>query len=180
MVLMGKLWVCLNPTLVNVISFSFSLFLFALSSLIFYMQLLNGAIECKSTCWIWFAIVRLLVLSIYLAAATFLTWSFVPHFLKLMIQLSSQVSCESIWLSCMIFSAFLSYLLRISFTHLFILCPDKWIVSACLCCLLLTICLGKWNTLVSVMYIMVNMFHFFFELFVQYVCSAEWSSSLTM
>jgi hypothetical protein len=35
---------------------------------------------------------RLLVLSVYLTAASFMSWSFVPRFLKLMIQLSSQVS----------------------------------------------------------------------------------------
>jgi Kef-type K+ transport system membrane component KefB len=33
----------------------------------------------------------LLILSIYLTVASLLTWSFVPRFLKLMIQLSSQV-----------------------------------------------------------------------------------------
>ena len=35
---------------------------------------------------------RLLILSIFLTVASLLTWSFVPRFLKLMIQLSSQVS----------------------------------------------------------------------------------------
>jgi hypothetical protein len=36
------------------------------------------------------------VLSIYLAAASVLSWSFVPRFLKLMMQLSSQVSYKNI------------------------------------------------------------------------------------
>ena len=44
---------------------------------------------------------RLLVLSIYLSVASVLTWSFVPRFLKLMIQLSSQVSyyCINVFLN---------------------------------------------------------------------------------
>ncbi|KAH7557511.1 hypothetical protein JRO89_XS11G0169200 [Xanthoceras sorbifolium] len=39
----------------------------------------------------------LVVLSIYLIAASFLSWSFVPRFLKLMMQLSSQVSFKQIF-----------------------------------------------------------------------------------
>ncbi|XP_043687400.1 K(+) efflux antiporter 5-like [Telopea speciosissima] len=45
--------------------------------------LLNGMISMAK---------QLLVLSIFLTTASILSWSFVPHFLKLMIQLSSQTN----------------------------------------------------------------------------------------
>ena len=43
---------------------------------------------------------RLLVLSIFITVAYMMTWSFIPRFLKLMIQLSSQVSWTGLFLLC--------------------------------------------------------------------------------
>lgn len=64
-------------------------FFFLLSHL--YKHLYEQNASCL--CWLAFVICcRLLILSLFLVAASVLTWSFVPRFLKLMVQISSQVS----------------------------------------------------------------------------------------
>lgn len=47
---------------------------------------------------------RLITLCLYLACASLLTWSFVPHLLKLMMHISSQVSIYSRVFSSIVFS----------------------------------------------------------------------------
>ena len=74
-----------------------------------------------------FCMCRLLVLSIFVAVTYMMTWSIVPRFLKLMIQLSSQVWPIELFLFCPV-RLYSSYILNddsdicISFLLIFIKC----------------------------------------------------------
>jgi len=60
-----------------------------------------------------FCMCRLLVLSIFVAVTYMMTWSIVPRFLKLMIQLSSQVRPIELFLFCSVGLYFCRYLMMI-------------------------------------------------------------------
>ena len=60
-----------------------------------------------------FCMCRLLVLSIFVAVTYMMTWSIVPRFLKLMIQLSSQVRPIELFLFCPVGLYFCRYLMMI-------------------------------------------------------------------
>lgn len=92
---------------------------------------------------------RLLILSLYLTAASVLSWSFVPRFLKLMIQLSSQVRFWEIHVSfhhilhLKQYYAFLQLSCYFWLMYLPFCGVDKRTIPACCCGFLLIICVGK-------------------------------------
>lgn len=70
----------------------------------YFTLILNPTFFCACNHIVVLYNLRLLLLSMYLSVASVLCWSFVPRFLKLMIQLSSQVSFKhaSLYYSCIL------------------------------------------------------------------------------